>query len=82
LVKGKWPKLSQLSIGNKYFYLGHNKIGIEGMDWLHLNEWKMLKSIRAYPIQKFSTMPLIAYTWNSEKGIEYYTRNEYIRNEM
>jgi hypothetical protein len=62
LVKGKWPKLYQLSICNKYFYLGNNGIGLEGKDWLELNEWKMLKWIWAYPLPNISIIPLIANT--------------------
>ncbi len=69
-------------ISNKYFYLGTNKIGLEGMDWVHLNKWKMLKRIWAYPLQNISIMPLIACCWNSKKQIKNYTKNQYILNEM
>jgi hypothetical protein len=69
-------------INNKYFYLGNNKIGVEGMDWLQINEWKMLTYIWANPLPYISIMPSIAYTWNSEKYIKNYTKNEYILNEM
>jgi hypothetical protein len=82
LVKGKWPKLQILWIGNKYFYLDYNEIGVEGMDWANLNEWRMLKLIWADPLPNISIMPLIAYTWDSEKYIGNYTKNVYIRNEM
>ncbi len=67
---------------NKYFYLGDNQIGLEGMDWLKLNEWKKLKDVWADPLPQISIMPLIAYTWNSEKNIIYYTKNKYTFNEM
>jgi hypothetical protein len=53
---------------------------VEGMDWAHLNEWRILKDIWADPIPNISIMPLIAYTWNSDKEMKYYTNNFYIRN--
>ncbi len=52
------------------------------MDWAHLNEWKMLKEIWAYPLANISIMSFIAQTWNSEKNIKYYTKNAYILSEM
>ncbi len=52
------------------------------MDWANLNEWRMLKLIWADPLPNISIMPLIAYTWDSEKYIGNYTKNVYIRNEM
>ncbi len=82
MAKGKWPKLYTLSIGNKYFYLDNNEIGMEGMDWLHLNEWKIMKYIYADPLPNISIMPFIAHTWNSEKHIHKNTKNEYFLNEM
>jgi hypothetical protein len=69
-------------ISSKYFYLGNNGIGVEGMDWLHLNEWNMLKDVWAYPLPNISIMPFVAYTWNSYKNIKDYTKNKYILNEM
>jgi hypothetical protein len=69
-------------ISNKYFYLGNNGIGLEGINWLQLNEWKMLKWISAHPLPNISIMPLIAYTWNSKKDIHFYTKNKYMINEM
>ncbi len=46
-MKGNWPKLLSLSIGNKYFYLANNQVGVEGMNWLCLNKWKILIYIDA-----------------------------------
>ncbi len=43
------------------------------LGWLHLNEWKILKLIYARAIPNISIMPLIMYTWNSEKYIKNYT---------
>jgi hypothetical protein len=52
-------------MSNKYFYLDINGIGVEGINWLHTNEWKMLQWIWASGLPKISYMPLIANTWNS-----------------
>jgi hypothetical protein len=52
------------------------------MNWLFLNEWKMLEYIYVKLTPNISIMPLISYTWNSKKYIKNYTKNEYIRNEM
>ncbi len=71
-----------LLISNKYIYLGKNEIGVEGMDLVHLNEWKILKDIYAFPLPDISMMPFILYTWNSKKNIYCYTKNVYILNEM
>jgi hypothetical protein len=40
----------------------------------------MLKGIWADPLPNISIMPFIA--WNSKNYIHYYTKNEYILNEM